>query len=107
LHDNPFISKDRVSDIDFGCSNTYSINGRYKIPAGYKIDALPQNMTLVIPDKTITFKRLVAEQEGYVVIYYLISYKKSFYPVSEYPDIHAYFKKMNEILNEQIVLKKS
>jgi hypothetical protein len=107
LHENPFISQDRVSDIDFGCSNTYSINGRYKIPAGYKIDALPKNMTLLMPDKSISFKRLAMEQEGYVIISYVINYKKSFYPESDYPTIYAYFKKMTEILNEQIVLKKS
>jgi Domain of Unknown Function with PDB structure (DUF3857) len=107
LHSNPFISEDRVSDIDFGCSNIYSINGRYKIPDGYKIEALPKSMNLLIADKSITFKRIVAEQEGYVIVYYVISYKKSFYPQANYPDIHAYFKKMNEILNEQIVLKKS
>jgi uncharacterized protein DUF3857 len=107
LHENPFISENRVSDIDFGCANTYSINGRYKIPEGYKIDALPKSMNLLMPDKSITFKRIAGEQDGYIIIYYLINYKKSFYPQGQYPDIHAYFKKMNEILNEQIVLKKS
>jgi hypothetical protein len=106
LHRNPFISENRVSDIDFGCNNIYSINGRYKIPDGYKIEALPKSMNLIIADKSITFKRIVTEQEGYIIVYYVIIYKKSVYPQADYPDIHAYFKKMNEILNEQIVLKK-
>jgi hypothetical protein len=107
LHSNPFISEQRVSDIDFGCSNTYLIKGRYKIPDGYKIDAMPKGINLVMADNGITFKRLVGEQDGYIVVNYVINYKKSFYPKADYPDIHAYFKKMNEMLNEQIVLKKS
>jgi len=106
LHDNPFISESRVADIDFGCSKTYSINGRYKIPAGFKIEALPRNMNLLMPDKSITFKRIAGEQDGYIIVFYTINYKKSFYPQAAYGDIYAYFKKMNEILNEQIVLKK-
>jgi len=107
LHSNPFISKKRISEIDFGCNNVYTIFGRYKIPAGYKIDALPKSMNLVISDRSITFRRVVGEQDGYIVVNYNITYKKSLYPASGYPDIYAYFKKMNEILNEQIVLKKS
>ena len=107
LHQNPFISKQRFSDIDFGYPILYSINGRYKIPDGYKIDALPKSMTLVIGDRSISFRRLIGEEDGYVVVNYTISYKKSLYPASNYDDIYAYFKKMTDILNEQIVLKKS
>jgi len=96
-----------MSQIDFGCSNVYTIVGRYKIPAGYTIEALPKSMNLVMSDRSITFRRVIGEQDGYIVVNYNISYKKSLYPASGYPDIYAYFKKMNEILNEQIVLKKS
>jgi hypothetical protein len=107
LYSNPFISENRVSDIDFGCSNIYSINGRYKIPDGYKIEALPKSIAIVMPDKSINFKRILTEQDGYIIVYYVINYKKSTYAQADYPDIHAYYKKMTEILNEQIVLKKS
>ena len=34
LHNNPFISEQRFSDIDFGCNYLFSINGKYKIPDG-------------------------------------------------------------------------
>jgi hypothetical protein len=106
LHDNPFISKNRYSDIDFGYSNIYSINGRYKIPAGYALDAMPKSMNLLIADRSIGFRRLVGEQDGYIVVNYTITYKKSLYPAADYSDIYEYFKKMTDLLNEQIVLKK-
>ena len=107
LHENPFVSKERFSDIDLGYPVLYSINGRYKIPAGYTVDAMPKSMNLVLADRSISFRRLIGEQDGYIVVNYTISYKKSFYPVGSYNDIYAYFKKMTDILNEQIVLKKS
>lgn len=106
LHVNPFINERRFSDIDFGCNNLISINGKYKIPDGYKIEALPKSQTIVMPDNSISFKRVVLEEEGYIIVYYVINFKKYFIPKENYYQVYDYFKKMNEILNEQIVLKK-
>ena len=76
------------------------------MPAGYKADALPKSVTIVMPDKSIIFKRLVAEQDGAILVRYTINYNKAEYSKEDYPDFYAFFKKMNEMLNEQIVLKK-
>jgi len=107
LYSNPFLSEERLTDIDFGYLKDYIINGSYKIPAGYKVDALPKNTTMTLPDKSISFKRIVAEQDGNVVVSYTISHKKSIYFKEDYPYFHDFYKKMHELLNEQIVLKKS
>ncbi|HTD98774.1 MAG TPA: DUF3857 domain-containing protein [Mucilaginibacter sp.] len=106
LYTNPFLSEDRISDIDFKYCNNYTISGRYKIPTGYKLDALPKSANMFTPDKSIGFKRATAEEDGYVLVHYSITFKRSIYPKDEYPDIHAFYKKMHEMLNEQIVLKK-
>jgi len=107
LHTNIFLSEERSSDIDFGYPDSYSINGIYKLPAGYKIDAQPKNVSMSMPDKGITFRRVVAEQDGSLVIRYIIQFNKSIYFKENYGDFHDFFKKMHEMLNEQIVLKKS
>jgi Domain of Unknown Function with PDB structure (DUF3857) len=107
LKSNPFLSETRMTDIDFGYLRNYSINGVYKVPAGYKIDALPKSMTIIMPDKSVSFKRIVAEQDGSIVVRYSINYNKALYFKESYPDFHEFFKKMQEMLNEQIVLKKS
>ena len=104
--ENPFISQNRVSDIDFGYKNTLSISGHYKLPAGYKVDFLPKSTNIVTPDKSITFKRLLAEDDGYITVYYVIKYNKAVYAKADYDELYNYFKKMYEMLNEQIVLKK-
>lgn len=106
LKNNLFLSETRATDIDFGHTSNYSINGSYKIPAGFKIDALPKSMTLVMPDQSLTFKRFVVEQDGVIIVRYVISCKKSIFFKEQYPEFHNFYKKMNEMLNEQIVLKK-
>jgi hypothetical protein len=106
LHNNPFISENRFSNIDFGCNYLLSINGKYKIPAGYKIDVLPKSQMIETSDKSISFTRDISEQNGYIVAHYTISYNRFFFSRGAYPEIHDYFKKMYELLNEQIVLKK-
>ena len=106
LKKNPLLSENRMSDVDFEYLRGYSINGVYKIPAGYKIDALPKDINFVMPDKGISFKRIIAEQEGSIMVRYSINYNKIRYSKDDYPSLHEFYKKMYEMLNEQIVLKK-
>jgi hypothetical protein len=104
---NPFLNDTRITDIDFQYCNNYVINGIYKTPAGYKVDGLPKNINMTMPDNSITFKRIASEENGGIVIRYFIVYKKSVYFKEDYPEIHEFYKKMYELLNEQIVLKKA
>ena len=101
-----FLSEHRYSDVDFGYLNNKTVSGSYKIPAGYKVDALPKSISIALPGNGIIFKRLVAEQEGTVVVRYTLIFKKSIFFKEDYPDFHEFFKKMEELLNEQVVLKK-
>ncbi|RKR81108.1 uncharacterized protein DUF3857 [Mucilaginibacter gracilis] len=106
LKTNPFLSENRATDIDFGCRNNYVITGSYKIPAGFKADALPKNVSMTMPDKSITFRRFIGEEDGMIKVSYIVNYKKTVYYNVEYPEFREFYKKMNDMLNEQIVLKK-
>ncbi|HEY4326526.1 MAG TPA: DUF3857 domain-containing protein [Mucilaginibacter sp.] len=103
---NPFFSEARISDIDFGCLYNYTINGRYKIPPGYKTVILPKSIKVRMPDDGIIFRRFVFEENGIISIRYIVNYKKSHFPKEEYQAIHDFYKKMFELFNEQVVLKK-
>jgi len=107
LHKNPFLNDIRTTNIDFGYLHNLSLSGMYKVPAGYKVDAIPKNIILTMPDKSIVFKRIVIVQDGEIAVRYSIIYKKTIYFKEDYADFHEFFKKMYEMLNEQIVLKKS
>ncbi|MEO6849092.1 MAG: hypothetical protein ABI203_10520, partial [Mucilaginibacter sp.] len=107
LHDNPFFSDDRNAEIDFGYGDDRIITGNYKIPAGYTVESLPKNANIVMADKGITFKRILGIEDGYISLHYQISIKRTQFNRSEYPNLHEFFKRIYEMLNEQIVLKKT
>ena len=103
---NPFMKEERSSDIDFGYRDNYLINGIYKTPSGYKAETLPKNMTIVMPDQSITFKRTIVQQDGTISARYVLNHKKTLYFRENYPDMRIFYKQLYELLNEQIVLKK-
>jgi hypothetical protein len=104
--DNDFLSETRLTDIDFSCLSTDAVSGIYKVPVGYKIDAMPKSVSMSMSDNSITFKRIVAEQDGSIVVRYSLIFKKSIFFKEDYPEFHGFFKKLGELMNEQIVLKK-
>jgi hypothetical protein len=77
------------------------------MPPGYRSDALPKNVSMLMPDQTITFRRLIGEQDGIIMVRYLIDFKKSVFFKENYPELRDFYKKMYEMLNEQIILKKT
>jgi hypothetical protein len=107
IGENPFLSESRFSDIDYVYLNKYNINGHYKIPVGYKVDVLPRQLLLNMPDKSITFKRVIGEVSGNVVVHYIISFNRAVFLKEEYDALHNFYKKMYEMLNEPIVFKKT
>ena len=104
---NPFISEQRFSDIDFIYAKILSINGSFIMPKGYKTEALPKPLTIVMPDNSITFKRSVAQADGAIIMRYIINFTGTRYLRTQYPELREFYIKMYEMLNEQIVLKKN
>jgi hypothetical protein len=103
---NQFTSENRNTDIDFQYRDNLVINGVFKIPAGYKNSILPKSVNLMMPDTSITFKRVVNEQDGLITIRYVVNHKKSIFFKKDYPEFYSFYKKMYEMINEEIVLKK-
>ena len=107
LGKNPFLAENRTTDIDFGYRDNYNVTGIFKLPASYKVDALPKSVSMAMPDGSIVFKRMVAEQDGSLMVRLTIDNKKTIFFKENYAEFHEFWKKMFEMLNEQVVLKKS
>jgi len=103
---NPFINEERFSDIDFEHLNNLSVSSTYHIAEQYKIESLPKPTTVVMPDQSIVFRRFVAQQNGVILVRYAITHKSVRYPLKDYPDLRGFYKKIYELLNEPIVLKR-
>jgi len=107
LKNNPFLAEQRLTDVEFGYNRSYTIGGRYTMPAGYKIDALPKNGGITMADKSITFNRIVQQQDNTISLRYTIAFKKPIYSKDDYPDFREFVKVLYQMLNEQIILKKA
>lgn len=106
--DNPFVADHRLTDINFGFRQSVGINCNISLPEGYAIDALPQSVRLVNPDKTILFTRRLFRDEAHNVVVAMMSIdlNRSFYAADDYAELKEFYKKMFDMLNEPIVLRK-
>lgn len=102
---NPFVAAKRNYPIDFGTPAAYSFTFNLHLPAGYKIDNSPQNITLKIPgiggmDANFT-------SDGVTAIY-TITYNldKAVYDVAEYDSLKNLFAKIVLAENVSVHVKK-
>ena len=106
LDKNPFVADERVADIDFGFQQDYTIFGNYTIPEDYVFDALPENISMIMPDTSIIFTRIIQADDNLLNVRMSVEFKRTFYPVASYPEFKEFYKKLFAKLNEQIVIKK-
>jgi hypothetical protein len=108
LDKNPFIGDNRFSDINFGYGRDINLNAVIKIPGNYTVDGLPENLQIEFPEKDITFFRKINfNKSNNTVTYSLkIEFNKNLYKVAQYPLLKEQYKKIFNLLEEQIVLKK-
>lgn len=106
LKKNPFLAETRLTDIEFGYARTFSVGGRYTLPAGFKVDAMPKSGKVVMPDKSVVLTRILGEQDGVLSVRYVVEFNNAIYLKKDYPDFRAFVKVLYEMLNEPIILKK-
>lgn len=106
LDKNPFIADKRITDIDFNFKQSYSLIGKVSLPEGYEFDELPKSIRLVMPDSSITLRRLIQGSPDAVDFRITLDFSKTWYPMGDYAIIQEFYKKLFNILNEQIVIRK-
>jgi hypothetical protein len=106
--DNPFTNNVRFSNINFGYRQSVSLNSYFDIPVEYSVDAIPKPIQLSNEDKSIVFSRSTAYDEATrkIVTRIRIELNKSQFGSEEYLTVKDFYKKMFDLLNEPVVLKK-
>jgi hypothetical protein len=106
LGKNLFIAENRVTDIDFYYPRSYVITGSYYIPDDFIVNELPKNTKMIMPDTSIVLSRIIQKDGNMISFRFSLDIKIFGYPAAVYPYVKEFFKKMYEILDERIVLKK-
>ncbi len=107
LEKNPFVADTRRTDIDFGYNQYYMMVGSVAIPEGYQFEQLPKNMTMIMPDTSIVFRRILEASNGRVNYRITLEFARATYEAAEYEQFKEFYKKLFAMLNEQIVFKKT
>jgi hypothetical protein len=102
---NPFTLQQRFSDVNFGCTYTCIVNGSFALPDNLVPEALPKNIRLVMPDKSMTLTRQVQQVGNNIQVGIRIEFLKTQYGIDEYPELQSFYKQMVDLLKEPIVLK--
>jgi len=103
---NPFISEKRSTDIDFGCKQEMITTLQISLPASFEKDNLPSGISLMTPDSSLMFKRSVAYSPGHISITTNFQIKKAFFYKEEYEGVRDFFKRVQALSAEEIVLIK-
>lgn len=106
LETNPFVAEDRFSDVFFGTNQSVVIISNFKIPEGYTFEELPKNLRMIMPDTSIEISRRVASENNMVSVRMTLEFKRPYYTKDEYPDFREFYKKLFDLLNEQIVYRR-
>lgn len=106
LEKNPFLTEQRQSTIDFGYNQSYMMVGSIGIPEGYVFEEIPKNLTMIMSDTSIVYRRLMEVSSGRLNYRVTLDFKRNSYEPEEYEEFREFYKKLYANLSEQIVFKK-
>jgi hypothetical protein len=106
LENNPFVSDTRQTDVDYGYNQNYIIVGDVDIPQGYEFEQPPKNITMIMPDTSIIFRRLNQVKNSKISFRITLEFRRPVYAADEYPALKDFYKRVFTLLNEQIVFRK-
>jgi len=103
---NPFVSEKRSTDIDFGYNQEIITSLQISFQPSFEKDHLPGSIKLISPDSSLIFTRMVSYKPGQIDITTNLQVKKPLYPKEEYASIRDFFKRLQGLAAEEIILKK-
>jgi hypothetical protein len=106
LDKNPFTADTRFSDIFFGAAREYTIIGNFSIPSGYSFEELPKDLTMRLPDTSVVFTRILEAKDTQLNLSMTLEFRKPIFLVGEYDDFREFYKKLFDLLNEQVIIRK-
>ncbi len=103
---NPFVSEERISAIDFGYRQKESTSLTLEIPEGYEIDSLFKPQWLITEDTTISFLFDAEDLGTKLIMGQRLDYKRSLYSAKEYPSFYEFHRKYFQLRQQPVILLK-
>ena len=105
---NPFLSNNRLSNINFGYRRSIILNVTIQLPPDYVVDEMPKSIKLSDPDKDISYMRHITHDKEINLIRCMMQFefKKSLYETDMYPIVKEVYQRIFEYLKEPVLLKR-
>ena len=109
LNENPFISDIRFSNINFGYKQNLELTLNITVDKNFTIEAIPRSIRLRDSGGDLVFTRNIMEdkQQNELKVILTFEINQNLYPADQYGVIKDFYKKLFELLKEQIVLRKN
>lgn len=104
--ENPFKLEKREFPIDFGYPSSSKYRIIIKLPEGYKIESVPDQVALALPDNLGVFKYIISENGNSIQLVIETEINESIISPLYYDTIKEYFRQLIEKEAEQVVLTK-
>lgn len=90
---------------------TKDLNDRYSasifVPEGYELDDYPENVSLTIPDGTLSFSYQTIAMSNNVQVNVQVAIKDNFVIADNYPNLKYFMEILTSKLKEPLILKKT
>nr|WP_255481266.1 DUF3857 domain-containing protein [Pontibacter sp. Tf4] len=104
--ENPFKLPVRTYPVDFAAPIKETVVCNFKIPAGWKVEEVPQNINLVLPGRSATYSYMVQQTGDILMVVSKLNVNKTVFTPEEYPQLRELYNQVVAKHAEQVVLKK-
>jgi hypothetical protein len=103
---NPFVKETRESDIDFGSNQEMRLSLQLDLPENMVAEELPKNIVIKSPDESFVFTRIISVHKTKLSYSHILEIRKAVFDKGEYPALADFFKQVQKLVSEEIILKK-
>jgi hypothetical protein len=103
---NPFKLEKRDYPIDFGTPFIIDNKVGIKIPTGYVVESVPENIAIGLRDNSGVYRFSIKIEANMINIYSTLQINTAIFPSANYEEIKYFYKMIVNKNLEQIVLKK-
>ena len=107
VENNPFKLEDRKYPIDFAYPLDEAFTLSIKIPEGYSVEELPENLSLILPEGAATFNFSISQSEGEITLSNEFRIGKPVFMSDEYQGLKDFYDQIVSKHSEMVVLKKN
>jgi hypothetical protein len=106
VEQNPFKQERREFPADFGYPSQNRYNIKIKIPAGYRIESIPDVINIAMPDSMASFKYIIAKTEDSLQLFIASNINTAIISAQYYQILKGFFQQIVDKESEKIILTK-